>query len=184
MDILSGYSGLAVAFIIVAALHLYFIIYSKAKVITKALIVPLVLWYSLVLFYTPEKLMGWPTSSSMPDNSRVLSMMFREPFKNSPGSIYILAVGYTEVNKSNIGEALDPSHVFGYNERNTPRFYKLPYNRELHKRLKEGEKKAKKTGGFLKIGGRKKNKNKDNTVGGEQIEIEIDVVDPKQLMPK
>lgn len=184
MDILLGYNGLAVAFIIIAALHLYFIIYSKARVITKALIVPLVLWYSLVLFYTPEKLMGWPTPSSVPDNSRVLSMMFREPFKGSPGSIYILAIGYTGVNKSNIGEALDPGHVFGYSEKNVARLYRLPYNRVLHKRLKRGEKKAEESGGFLKIGGIKKRKNKGTEGDGEQLEIEINVVDPKQLMPK
>lgn len=182
MDILLGYNGLAVAFIIIAALHLYFIIYSKAKIVTKALIIPVVLWYSLTLFYIPGKLMGWPTSSPIPDNSRVLSMMFREPFKGRPGSIYILAVSYVEVNESNISEVLNPKHVFGYSEKNVPRFYRLPYKRELHKRLQEGEKQAKKKGGFLRIGKGKKIRKNDSWSTDEEIKIEI--VNPKLSMPK
>ncbi len=99
MDILLGYSGMALAFVIIAAIHLYFIIYSKANIVVKAVVIPIVLWYSLVLFYTPSKLMGWPTSQSIPKNSRVLSMMIREPLRGNPGAIYILTINYSDVEK-------------------------------------------------------------------------------------
>lgn len=184
MDISLGYNGLAIAFIIIAALHLYVIVYSKVRVTIKALLIPMVLWYSLVLFYTPGKLMGWPTPQPIPDNSRVLSIMFREPFKGRPGSIYILAVSHVEINKSNIEEVLNPKYIFGYSEKNVARFYRLPYERELHKRLKKGEKQAKEKGGFMRIdkGKKVKIKKKNNWVFEEELRIEI--VDPKVLMPK
>jgi len=186
MDIFLGYSGLAVAFIILAAIHLYFIIYSDAKVIIKAVIIPAVLWYGLTLFYTPGNLMGWPTSQPMPDNSRVLSMMIREPRGDRPGSIYILALGYVDLkkikNKPDIDKLLEPKHIFYYTKDNIPRFYRLPYDRELHKKLKKGEKEAKKKGGFMKI---KKGKRNDNINKWKDMDrFEVEVVDPRKLMPK
>lgn len=184
MDILLGYNGLATAFIIIAALHLYVIVYSKGGVVIKALLIPMVLWYGLVLFYTPGKLMGWPTPQPIPDNSRVLSMMFREPFKGRPGSIYILVISRAGIGKSNIEEVLNPKYIFGYSEKNVPRLYRLPYKRELHKRLKDGEREAKKKGGFMSIskGKKVKIKKKNNWVFDPETIIEI--VDPKTLMPK
>ena len=185
MDILLGYSGLLTAFIIIAAIHLYFIIESKAKVLTKALIIPIVLWFSLVLFYTPEKLMGWPTSQEMPNNSMVMSMLIREPYGSSPGAIYILALHdrFSEkITKSSVKKYLNPKSVFGYTTKNIPRFYKLTYDRELHKDLKKGEKKVEQKGGYLRL--KKGSLVKKNKKFREDYQFYVEYEDPKKLMPK
>ncbi len=184
MDTLLGYSGLSIAFIIIIALHLYFIIYSKVKVITKVIIIPTVLWYSLILFNTPGKLMGWPVPDQLvPENSRILSKIIREPFGDDLGAIYLLTVNYSKVEKKSFIQLINLKHIFGYNEKYVPRLYELPYSRDLHRRLNESLKEAKNKGGLVRVGKRKMDK-KIKSRWKKDNRLEIEVVDPKKLMPK
>ena len=46
MDVLTAYVGLSVAFVIIASLFLYFIIGSKAPLLVKVIIIPIVIWFT------------------------------------------------------------------------------------------------------------------------------------------
>jgi len=181
MGIMSAYIGLIIAFIIIISFFLYFFIASNMPVAVKILIIPIIVWYSLVLFYTPDKLMGWPTWQPIPNGSRIISMIIKEPFKDDLGSIYIWAIDY------NISEkwSINPKRVFRYNEKNTPRVYKIPYSKELHKKLIEARSSAKKNHGFM-MWGIKKGKGKLKRGGNLNLsdDVEIRIIDPMKLLQK
>jgi len=148
MDILASYSGLSLAFAIISALFLYFIIGSNMKVVVKAVIIPIVIWFTLVLYFTPQKLMGWPTPAEPPDGSVIILPIIKEPSGGSKGFIDMLVIVRNE-SKQSLIDQLDAKNVFSYRADNTPRLYRLPYDRNMHKDLLEAQKAIKKRGGFM-----------------------------------
>jgi len=92
MDILTAYAGLSIAFVIITSLFLYFIIGSKAPLLVKAVLIPIVIWFTLALYFTPEKLMGWPTPAEPPDKSIILLPIIKEPAGDSKGFIDLLVI--------------------------------------------------------------------------------------------
>ena len=91
MDMWSGYIGLSVAFVIISAIVLWFSIRTPGKIIIKAMLIPVTVWYGLVLYYSVPNLMGWPISESIPENSQVLAARIKEPDPklNDAGAIYL-----------------------------------------------------------------------------------------------
>ena len=148
MDVLTAYAGLSIAFVIIASLFLYFIIGSKARLLVKVILIPIVIWFTLALYFTPGKLMGWPATVEPPDNSIILMPIIKEPRGDSKGFIDLLVIVREESKKSLI-EQLKPGNVFSYNDKNTERLYRLPYDRELHEALMEAQTKARRVGGFM-----------------------------------
>lgn len=158
MAILSAYIGLTIAFMIVVFILLYFVINSKSHVILKAGAITVVIWYSLVMLYTPPRLMGWPTYQSLPDESRIIYTIVQEPKDGVEGSIYLLVIGMDDDKKPLI-QQINPKHIFNYNSKNTPRLYRMPYDRGFHKKLERAKRKAGKKGMvILKHGKPQKNK--------------------------
>ena len=51
--------------------------------------------------------------------------------------------------KRSLIDQLSPVNIFSYNSKNTERLYRLDYDRELHKKLVEAMKQAKKVRGFM-----------------------------------
>ena len=145
--ILTAYLGLAVTFLILITLLLMLLIKVKGRIITKFVIIPVVIWYSLVLLYLPNSFMGWPTGDEIPDNSIILTIFFNEPRGSSKGAIYLLVLTKNiDTSKRSLFEQLDYRGVFKYNYINTPRIYRIPYNRGVHKALFEKLMLAKKSG--------------------------------------
>jgi len=182
--IITGYIGLAIAFIMITAVLLFFLISSQIHVLIKVVIIPIVLWYGLALFFTPDNLRGWPTDQPIPNDSRVISLLINEPSVNSKGAIYLWVIDQ-EFKKV----ILDPRNAFRYHTSNTPRVYKLPYSKELHKRLIEALQKAKRTGGFITVKnlfGKDKGSKKDGS--GEGIpnsgNLRFDVINPRIILKK
>jgi hypothetical protein len=175
MDILTAYAGLSLAFVIITSLFLYFIIGSKAPVLVKFVIIPIVIWFTLALYFTPGKLMGWPTPAEPPNNSIILLPIVKEPVGDSKGFIDLLVIVREESKKSLI-EQLKPGNVFSYNSKNTERIYRLPYDRDLHKKLTEAQKKARKNGGFMMYSRKGKSQYED--------ESRIKVINPRDIIKK
>ena len=90
MEMWTGYIGLSIAFVIISAIVLWFSIRTPGKVIIKAILIPVTIWYGLALYYTVPNLVGWPVSEPIPDNSQVLAIRINEPnpLYNDPGAIY------------------------------------------------------------------------------------------------
>jgi len=185
MDILTSHLGLALAFVIIASLFLYFIIGSKAPVLVKVIIIPIVIWFTLVLYFTPGKLMGWPTIAEPPEGSIILMPIIREPSGGEKGFIDLIVIVRDESKKSLV-EQLGAKNIFFYNDSNTERIYRLPYDRKLHKQLEEAKKKSRRQGGFMTYSRKKKLKkggrSKDAT--RHKDDSRIKVVNPVTILNK
>jgi hypothetical protein len=187
MDILTAYAGLSLAFVIIASLFLYFIIGSKAHVVIKAVLIPIVIWFTLVLYFTPAKLMGWPTPAEPPDGSIVLMQIVKEPVGDVDGFIDLVVVVRDE-SKRMLIEQLKPVNIFSYNAENTVRIYRLTYDRDLHKKLLEARKKARKINGYTTYN-RSSTKSKEGKSGktkpgAHKDDSPFKVVNPADKLPK
>ena len=82
-----GYVGLTTAYILIISILLWLFITSRTYLIAKIVIVPVVMWYGLVLYYTPSNLMGWPVNISseqmLPPDAFVVSTTIKEPNKKT-----------------------------------------------------------------------------------------------------
>jgi len=183
MGIVSAYIGLSVAFILIVSILLYFVINSDTHVAIKAGLITIVVWYSLVLFYTPPKLMGWPTYQDLPDSSLIVFALVKEPRGKDLGGMYLLLL-IQESNRTLL-EQINPKNIFDYSEKNTPRLYRIPYDRELHKELMKKRKQAARSRGGLKL--KKKKKKNKGTGRGKQRDkdmFKIELINPMEMLGK
>ena len=188
MDIWSGYIGLSVAFVIISAIVLWFLIRTPGKIIIKAILIPATVWYGLVLYYTVPNFMGWPISQPIPDNSQILAIRIKEPNPkhNDLGAIYFW-VNIKPSSKSleqTLGAWLNPKNVFSYHSKTEPRAYQLPYSRKMHKAIVEAQRKAQ---GILGAQIRtKKGKPKQGNLGNDESRatLELEIINPVKLFPK
>ena len=188
MDMWSGYIGLAIAFVIISAIVLWFSIRTPGQIIIKAMLIPATVWYGLVLYYSVPNLMGWPISQSIPDNSQVLAIRIKEPDpkQNDSGAIYFW-VNIKPDSKSpeqTVKALLNPKSVFSYDSKTQPRAYQLPYSREMHKAIVEAQRKAQGVpGAQLKT---KKGKSKRGNPGNDasKAKLELEIINPVNSFPK
>ena len=188
MGMWSGYIGLTIAFVIISAIVLWFSIRTPGQIIIKALLIPITVWYGLVLYYSVPNLMGWPISQSIPDNSQVLDIRIKEPDPkhNDPGAIYF----WVNINpdsknsQQTLAAKLHPKNMFSYNGKSQPRAYQLPYSRKLHKAIVEAQRKAQGVpGAQLKT---KNGKSKKGNTGHEESRapLELKIINPVKTLPK
>lgn len=187
-----GYLGLTTAYILIASILLWLFINSRTNIVIKTLIVPVVLWYGIVLYYTPSNLMGWPTAiasiEQLPADSFVLGISIKEPSKktNDPGAIFITLLQSTD-NESNF--SLNPKDAFTYHGKAEPRTYKVPYSRELHKKIIDAQKAQRgQQGSTIKTKKKadKTKKKQEGTIGDETSKSKelFRIINPIELMPK
>lgn len=188
MDMWSGYIGLSVAFVIISAIVLWFSIRTPGKIIIKAMLIPVTVWYGLVLYYSVPNLMGWPISESIPENSQVLAVRIKEPDPklNDPGAIYLwvdIKPG-SKNSEQTLKAQLNPKSIFSYSSKTQPRAYQLPYSRKLHKAIVEAQRKAEEVpGGQLRT---KKGVSKRGPAGNDESKatLELEIINPVKLFPK
>jgi len=80
---------------------------------------PLLIWYSLILFFSLNSMMGYPTNSTMPDDTIIYSYRIVEPTDSECGGMYFWGLPAEKI--------MDQTFI--------PRSYRLEYNKELHKQL-------------------------------------------------
>lgn len=173
MDVLIGCVGLSIAFLLLATMLLYFVIKTKGYYTMKSIMIVLMLYYSLVLIYTPNKLLGWPTNASMPPNAILLYLLFDEPKPGEKGSIYIWAITKDPSVKKPILEQLHYENIFRYNVLGVPRVYRIPYTKENHKLLWGMWNKARERQMFLMFvgGGEGGSESNDSYLNVNQFEV-------------
>ena len=182
MEIIFAYLGLSMAFMIIGSILLYFVVNSKSHVLLKAGAITAVIWYSLVLFYTPPRLMGWPTYQSMPDESRIIHALVKEPKDDDEGGVYLLVIGIND--KKSLVQQINPKHIFNYSSKNTPRLYRMPYDREFHKKLEKAKRNAGRKG-IIRLTKDKSQKNKGGRSSKKiRDEFRFKILNPMELLTK
>jgi len=125
IDIFSGCVGLALTFVVLIAVMLLILI--KANNVSfklKVILIPLVIWYSTILYNVPYSFLGWP-NDRLPSQHEVLVL---GATVNQDKSIFIWVVDHNLKNAM----SLDPRMAGSLNIDGVPRAYVIPYNSELH----------------------------------------------------
>ena len=128
--------GIPLTFLVLCAIGLWMIIFSKGFWAFKIFFITCCLYFSFLMWFSLSDLSGWATSTPMPQKSIIHWLLVQEPSKfnkNDEGGIFVWATeadsDYNVTNK-NIVFFLKPFS----NRRNgvEPRAYRLPYSEELH----------------------------------------------------
>jgi len=182
-----GYIGISVAFMLLAAIVLIKAIWKTSHIL-KSILIAGVLWFGVVLYYSTLSFTGWPSPQAIPKNSRMISFRIEEPSikKNSPGGIFFWLDISSENEKAVILELLNPTKMLAYYSDVEPRAYKIPYSKDMHKRLLEIMKKRKEGYQVFVKGkkGKKTNKKDKRKSNNNEDKIELRIVNPVDLLPK
>lgn len=188
MELWSGYIGLTISFVIISAIVLWFAIRTPGQIIIKAMLIPVTIWYGLILYYSVPNLMGWPVSQSVPDKSHVIAVRINEPnpMHNDPGAIYfwIIVKPSSKNSEQKLAGLFNIKNVFSSNKKTQPRAYQLPYSRKLHKAIVEAQRKSKGTpGGQIRT---KKGTSKRRNSGNDESRapLEFEIFNSVNLLPK
>jgi len=185
--------GLSVSFIIIASLLLWLLVERGwPRKIMKTLLIAAVLWYALLVYYTPSKLMGWPTPRGLPECGVVLSWKVIRPEINSKeAGIYLWIVPKEdEMSKEEFFRyyLMHPKRVFSIELEDTPRAYKIPYSRKEADKIGNAELKKRKLKGIIYFKKRKKGASdltgKDSKGSQEEDKSGYIIIDPQKVLIK
>ena len=183
---LSGHIGVAVGYLFVVFLLCWFVILSRGHVVVKILSVGFSVFYAVALYAYLPSLEGYPTANDIPEGSILVSIKVQEPSVKSVGAFYLWCNPNPNLKEKSLS-LFTPGGFLAYTGKDSPRAYKIPYDRELHKRLLENKKRANKVGGFLVVTKEKADeKDKVKTGDGRQTEEKIDfkVINPVEVLTK
>lgn len=133
--------GIPIAFAIMSAILLWFIIGAKGNWLLKAFVIAITLCFSLAMWNSLEGIQGFPTKDELPSKFLLHWAVVEEGNKENkdPGSIFLWI--------KNIGEKENDSlNLLPKNGDYGPRVYKIPYSRKTHEQIQkalEGIKKGK-----------------------------------------
>lgn len=177
---IQGYTGIIVSYVILISCFLYIMIRLKGKWIIKSICILAFLYYSIAMAYAINSFMGWPTSLSIPDNSRIVWIQIQEP-----DWIYFWV--QTDFKDRDILR-IDPRKAFQYISKKEPRIFKIEYTKEEHKKILEALKKKKGMPGsqiLIKKGKKKKTKRGKKGQGIDNTRnLQYRILNPFELMPK
>ncbi len=128
--------GIAITFIILAALLSWIIIGIGGKWLLKGCLTTVSILFGVLLYVSIPNILGWPSSQSLSEKYQVLWIVIKEPSAGDSGSIYLWTKSATQ----------NLSSYSLYNpDIKQPRVFAVPYSRELHEQA-QGAIKALKAG--------------------------------------
>ena len=164
--------GIPVAFVIISAILLWFVIGSKGNWLLKAVVIAATLCFSLGMWNSIEGLQGWPTKEPLPAKFLLHWAVIEEGNKqtDTPGNIYLWVEDLADKKETTNWFSFLPKEMT-----DKPRVYKIPYSRDVHEQLQkamEGMKKGKRfvgenKGGKLGQEGEGEGKDGKNGQGGK-----------------
>lgn len=131
----SGILLAVLAFIILAAILLWYVIGARGQWWIKLILIAAVPYFSIAILLAMTSYLGWPTPRDPPDKFVLLWAEIREPDRSisDPGAIYVWLLPYGENSDSSKGP-------FDYQpSQNEPRAYKMPYTRRFHEMLEQAK---------------------------------------------
>ena len=130
-------TGIALGFILIAALILWFVIGSKGHWGSKAAMIFISLYFCLSVGFSVSDFMGWPTKEELPEKFLVHWLVIDEPNAKTgdEGNIYIWLKQNPEQKK--IYDSWDDYLLSFYDGEAEPRSHRVPYTRELHEQAQQ-----------------------------------------------
>lgn len=180
-----GIMGAVIGYLILTSLLVWFIIFSKGRILLKVFAVGFSIYYAMGLYYLLPNMQGWPTGQEIPDGSILISIRVQEPYGADPGAFY-LWVNTKPDRKGHAINFIRPNGFLSYAGGKQPRAYKIPYDRETHTRLAEAKKENKQQGGWIEIvkGQKKKGKPGKGDKDGDSEKIGFKVINPVEVLKK
>jgi hypothetical protein len=133
--------GIPIAFILLAAIGLWLLIFAKGWWILKIFFMTLCLYFSIAVWLSLSQLSGWPSSSVLPEKFLINGIAVQEPSLTNPndkGNIYIWATELDndfKAKKTEISSWLMP--FVSKKRPSEPRAYRLPYTDEMKEQLSQ-----------------------------------------------
>jgi len=126
--------GIAIGFVLIAALVLWFVIGAKGNWISKAAMILLSLYFCLSVGLSVNEFMGWPTDDQLPSKFLLHWAVIKEPDVKSgdEGSIYIWVRPISEPEPKVEHKEWNDYLLSFYDGKSQPRAYRIPYSRPLH----------------------------------------------------
>jgi hypothetical protein len=122
---------LTIAFILLSAIILWFVIGSKGQWHLKAVCIALTLYFSLSLSKSLHDVAGWPSGERLPDKFEIHWGLVEEPDKSTgkKGRIYLWLTPQDKEEES--------SWLISFYsaETDSPRVYSIPYSRDNHEKV-------------------------------------------------
>lgn len=155
---------ITLAFLVISALILWFVIGSKGQWGIKAAIISLALYFCLSIGLSLENLAGWPSGQKLPEKFEVHWIVIKEPNKKTgeEGAIYIWARDMKPQEESVWWLQ------FSSNDRDEPRVYQAPYSKELHEQSQGVMEKIRAGGKIGGESGKGKGKGEGEGKGGKK----------------
>lgn len=131
--------GIVIAFIIMVAVMLWFIIGGRGYWFVKLLAAGFMLYFSLSMWASLSSLLGWPCNQNLPEKFLVHWVVVLEESKiaDTKGAIYLMA---SELNDNYLPKQYknSSSKLLSFvpkKDVGEPRLYKMPYSKEAHKQM-------------------------------------------------
>jgi hypothetical protein len=178
--------GVSIGYLIVVFLLCWFVVLSRGRVAWKILAITFSVFYAVALYMYLPKIEGYPTGNEIPEGSILISVKVEEPTVESDGAFYLWCNPKPNLRKKALS-LFTPGGFLAYTGHAKPRVYMMPYDRELHKKLLEQQKKAQKVGGFLVVNkkrGGKKGKQRLGEGRDTQEKIKFKVINPVEVLTK
>jgi len=176
-------TGLVVAFILLATVTAWNTIRTRGWLGLKFVSIGILIWYGFVVYFTIPQIMGWATEKDLPANSKIISVRIIEPKGECEGAMYFWMSQKPDHEKDALN-LLRPDKFLIYTGSVQPRAYKIPYDRELHKKLLETQKQQKQQRGSSLMTGKKGVKSKEEGTGRSPTENPFKILNPFTFLNK
>jgi hypothetical protein len=169
-----GWLLVGATYVILTSLLIFLFVTPKVKYYIKAMIIPIIIWFSIAIFYSAQSFKGYPIDTDPPIGSVIIDVHVVEPPGGNDPEIFLWVLhpsGYE------LGEAVNPFNPFQtflYFKSGDPISYKIEYTEERRKKIEEALKKNKENKGSVMIwGGFGEKKGKGNKFSDEKSGIAI-----------
>jgi hypothetical protein len=166
MEGYSGYIAICAAYLIIAMVVAWTIVWTKGHLAIRTITIFITVVFACILHYTVPDILGWPTDQSPPENAILYGLKINAPNEASEGSII-----YWMIHKDKLQSGV-------------PRAYREPYSIETHKKLLELMKRRKR--GDMIVAGKKKGKKKGKKGQGLETRMDkrLEIKQKMTLIPK
>lgn len=142
--------------------------------------------YSIAVYRAIPSFMGWPVEGKIKEESIVLNIRIKEPdpIKKYSGNIFLWVDSNIEKNSFQLIDFI--VNPLSYTSETDPKAYKLPYSKELHKKISKmmKQKKGNPNSVLTVKGVLVKAQRKRGTANINDDQLKFKILNPRELLRK